>query len=378
MKAWRDAGPEGRTGVCLEILDRLHGRVFELANAVQHTSGQAFVMAFQAGGAHALDRALEAIAYAWVEMTRTPATRPLGEAGQGAADDGEDVHRRPARHRAGDRLQHLPDVELVARPLRLAGDRQPGRREAAPGRGAAAGDHGAGLPGGAGRGRASTRTSSRSPPRSPTDRLAGDARRTPGGEADRLHRRQHLRRLARGARPAGDGLHREGRRQHRRRRLHRQLQGDVPEPRLLVRPLHRPDVHRPAERLPAGGRHRDRRRGRSRRPRSAPGIGAALEQLLGDDARAVELLGGVVNEGVLERLEAAGSRGDVLVASRTVTHPAYADATVRTPTLVGLSAAKDADVYESECFGPVAYLISTRAPTSRSTSSATPSSATAR
>ena len=64
MQAWRDAGPEGRTGVCLEILDRLHGRIFELANAVQHTSGQAFVMAFQAGGAHALDRALEAIAYA--------------------------------------------------------------------------------------------------------------------------------------------------------------------------------------------------------------------------------------------------------------------------------------------------------------------------
>ena len=64
MRAWRDAGPEARTGVCLEILDRLHARVFELANAVQHTSGQAFVMAFQAGGAHALDRALEAIAYA--------------------------------------------------------------------------------------------------------------------------------------------------------------------------------------------------------------------------------------------------------------------------------------------------------------------------
>src|SRR4051812_416721 len=74
MKAWRDAGPEARVGVSIEILDRLHARVFELANAVQHTSGQAFVMAFQAGGAHALDRALEAIAYSWVEMTRTPRT----------------------------------------------------------------------------------------------------------------------------------------------------------------------------------------------------------------------------------------------------------------------------------------------------------------
>jgi acyl-CoA reductase-like NAD-dependent aldehyde dehydrogenase len=31
---------------------------------------------------------------------------------------------------------------------------------------------------------------------------------------------------------------------------------------------------------------------------------------------------------------------------------------VRTPTLVGLRA-KDAEVYESECFGPVAYLIET-------------------
>ncbi len=85
----------------------------------------------------------------------------------------------------------------------------------------------------------------------------------------------------------------------------------------------------------------------------------SLDRMLGDDARAVELLGGVVNEGVLSRLEEAGSRGDVLVASRTVTHPSYADATVRTPTLISLSADEDADVYESECFGPVAYLIST-------------------
>src|SRR3954470_3830182 len=71
---WRRAGVDARTGVTLEILDRLHKRVFELANAVQHTSGQAFVMAFQAGGAHALDRALEAVAYSYTEMTRTPTT----------------------------------------------------------------------------------------------------------------------------------------------------------------------------------------------------------------------------------------------------------------------------------------------------------------
>jgi len=61
----------------------LHGRIFELANAVQHTSGQAFVMAFQAGGAHALDRALEAIAYSWTEMTRTPTTALWEKPGRG-------------------------------------------------------------------------------------------------------------------------------------------------------------------------------------------------------------------------------------------------------------------------------------------------------
>jgi acyl-CoA reductase-like NAD-dependent aldehyde dehydrogenase len=41
-----------------------------------------------------------------------------------------------------------------------------------------------------------------------------------------------------------------------------------------------------------------------------------------------------------------------------VRHPAFDGAVVRTPTLIGLSAA-DADVYGSECFGPVAYLIET-------------------
>jgi acyl-CoA reductase-like NAD-dependent aldehyde dehydrogenase len=90
----------------------------------------------------------------------------------------------------------------------------------------------------------------------------------------------------------------------------------------------------------------------------AAGIGAAFDKLLGDDAKAVELLGGIVNGGVLTRLDAAAGQGEVLVPSRTVTHPSYADATVRTPTIIGLTAA-DTHVYETECFGPVAYLIST-------------------
>ena len=83
MPAWRDAGAETRVAVCQEVLARLHARVFELAHAVQHTSGQAFVMAFQAGGAHALDRALEALAYGYDEMTRHPASALWEKPGRG-------------------------------------------------------------------------------------------------------------------------------------------------------------------------------------------------------------------------------------------------------------------------------------------------------
>lgn len=71
-KGWRDAGIETRVGVCLEILHRLNKQSFELANAVMHTTGQGFMMAFQAGGPHAQDRGLEAVTYAYEEMTRTP------------------------------------------------------------------------------------------------------------------------------------------------------------------------------------------------------------------------------------------------------------------------------------------------------------------
>ena len=69
---WSEAHVTERVGVCLEILHRLNQHSFELAHAVMHTSGQAFPMAFQAGGPHAQDRGLEAVAYAYAEMVRIP------------------------------------------------------------------------------------------------------------------------------------------------------------------------------------------------------------------------------------------------------------------------------------------------------------------
>jgi phenylacetic acid degradation protein paaN len=72
LESWREAGPRVWTGVSLEILRRLNQHSFEIAYAVQHTTGQGFLMAFQAGGAHAQDRGVEAVAYAWQEMSRIP------------------------------------------------------------------------------------------------------------------------------------------------------------------------------------------------------------------------------------------------------------------------------------------------------------------
>ncbi|WP_253447484.1 phenylacetic acid degradation protein PaaN [Halomonas sp. Y3] len=74
MPAWRDAGAEARVGVCLEILARLNAMSPDIAQAVSHTSGQAPMMAFQAGGPHAQDRGLEAVTYAWQAMSQVPAT----------------------------------------------------------------------------------------------------------------------------------------------------------------------------------------------------------------------------------------------------------------------------------------------------------------
>ncbi|MCI0365111.1 MAG: phenylacetic acid degradation protein PaaN [Phycisphaerales bacterium] len=74
MEAWSKSDVETRAGIALEILDQLNKRSFEIANAVMHTTGQGFMMAFQAGGPHAQDRGLEAVAYAYQELSRIPAT----------------------------------------------------------------------------------------------------------------------------------------------------------------------------------------------------------------------------------------------------------------------------------------------------------------
>ena len=73
QEEWRKIGPKARIGVCLEILDRINQKSFEIAHSVMLTTGQGWMMAFQAGGPHAQDRGLEAVAYAWSEISKIPA-----------------------------------------------------------------------------------------------------------------------------------------------------------------------------------------------------------------------------------------------------------------------------------------------------------------
>lgn len=73
MPEWEGVGAEGRTGILVEALQRLNQRSFEIGHAVMMTTGQAWMMAFQAGGPHAQDRGLEAVACAWREQSAIPA-----------------------------------------------------------------------------------------------------------------------------------------------------------------------------------------------------------------------------------------------------------------------------------------------------------------
>jgi len=73
MTGWQAGGVEGRTGLCIEMLDRLNAQSFEIAHAVMMTTGQGWMMAFQAGSPHAQDRGLEAVTYAYREQSFVPA-----------------------------------------------------------------------------------------------------------------------------------------------------------------------------------------------------------------------------------------------------------------------------------------------------------------
>ncbi|MBO1333520.1 phenylacetic acid degradation protein PaaN [Streptomyces sp. VRA16 Mangrove soil] len=364
MRAWREAGPELRAAVCLEILARISARTHEFAHAVMHTSGQAFMMAFQAGGPHAQDRGLEAVAYAYAEQVRTPGTaawsKPQGK-------------REP--------LELTKEFTPVGRGISLligcntfpTWNGYPGLfASLATGNPVLVKPHPRAVL-----------------PLALTVRVARDvlaeagfdpnlvalAAERPGeGIAKTLAVRPEIRIIDyTGSTAFGDWLETHA----RQAQVYTEKAGvntvvvdstdnykGMLSNLAFSLSLYSGQMCTTPQNLlvPREGITTDA--GPKSYEEVVADLAKAVGGLLGDDARANALLGALVNPDVKARLEAAAGLGDVALPSREISNPEFPDAVVRTPVIVKLDGAQKywegADTeaaYMSECFGPVSFAV---------------------
>ncbi|MDX3850399.1 phenylacetic acid degradation protein PaaN [Streptomyces sp. AK02-01A] len=371
MGAWREAGPEARALVCLEILARISARTHEFAHAVMHTSGQAFMMAFQAGGPHAQDRGLEAVAYAYQEQTRTPAAADWSKP-QGKRDPLELRKSFTAAPRGialligcntfptwngypglfaslatGNPVLVKPHPRAV---LPLALTVRAAREVLAE----------AGF----------------------DPNLVALAVERPGeGIAKSLAVRPEIRIIDyTGSTAFGDWLESHARQAQvytEKAGVNTVLIDSTDDYRGMLAnlafslSLYSGQMCTTPQNLliPRDGITTDA--GEKSYDEVVADLAASVAGLLGDDARANALLGALVNPDVKARLEAAAGLGDLALASREVVHPDFPDAVVRTPAIVKADGARkvweksweagpegEAEVaYLAECFGPVSFAV---------------------
>ncbi|MGW0854661.1 phenylacetic acid degradation protein PaaN [Streptomyces sp. NPDC002690] len=360
--AWRDAGPEARALVCLEILARIGARTHELAQAVMHTSGQAFLMAFQAGGPHAQDRGLEAVAYAYEEQLRTPAgadwSKPQGK-------------RDPLRLRKSFTAVGRGVSLLIGCNTFPTWNSYPGLfASLATGNPVLVKPHPRAVL-----------------PLALTVRIARDvlaetgfdpnlvaltAERPGEGIAKELAVRPEVRIIDyTGSTAFGDWLETHA----RQAQVYTEKAGvntvvidstddysgmlanlafslSLYSGQMCTTPQNLL-VPRDGITTEAGPRTYDE---------VVADLAGAIEGLLGDDARATALLGALVNPDVRARIEAAPDLGEVALATREVPHPEFPDAVVRTPVVLKVLAKEPGPdggdpVHLSECFGPVSFAV---------------------
>ncbi|MFF2516204.1 phenylacetic acid degradation protein PaaN [Streptomyces sp. NPDC058086] len=364
QRAWRDAGAEMRAMVCLEILKRIADRTHEFAHAVMHTSGQAFMMAFQAGGPHAQDRGLEAVAYAYVEQVRTPDTAEWTKP-QGKRDPLAMTKRFTPVPRGialvigcntfptwngypglfaslatGNAVLVKPHPRAV---LPLALTVQVAREVLAE----------AGF----------------------DPNLVALAAERPGeGIAKTLAVRPEIRIIDyTGSTAFGDWLETHA----RQAQVYTEKAGvntvivestddykgmlsnlafslSLYSGQMCTTPQNLL-IPRDGIRTEEGSKSYDE---------VVADLARSVDGLLGDDARANGLLGAIVNPDVKARLEAAAGLGEVALASREIANPEFPDAVVRTPVIVKLDGARkywegadDEAAYMNECFGPVSFAV---------------------
>lgn len=76
LPGWAATPPDARIALCLEMAMQLYARNFEMAHSVMHVAGQSYTQAFSGSGPNALDRGIEALAYAAKAMRDvTPSAR---------------------------------------------------------------------------------------------------------------------------------------------------------------------------------------------------------------------------------------------------------------------------------------------------------------
>ncbi|MFD9512670.1 phenylacetic acid degradation protein PaaN [Streptomyces mirabilis] len=364
QRAWRDAGAEMRAMVCLEILKRIADRTHEFAHAVMHTSGQAFMMAFQAGGPHAQDRGLEAVAYAYVEQVRTPDTaewtKPQGKRDPLAMTKQFTPVPRGialvigcntfptwngypglfASLATGNAVLVKPHPRAV---LPLALTVQVAREVLAE----------AGF----------------------DPNLVALAAERPGeGIAKTLAVRPEIRIIDyTGSTAFGDWLETHARQAQvytEKAGVNTVIVESTDDYKGMLSnlafslSLYSGQMCTTPQNLliPRDGIRTEE--GTKSYDEVVADLARSVDGLLGDDARANGLLGAIVNPDVKARLEAAAGLGEVALASREVGNPEFPDAVVRTPVIVKLDGARkywegadDEAAYMNECFGPVSFAV---------------------
>jgi phenylacetic acid degradation protein paaN len=357
--AWRKAGPQAWVGVCVEILERINKASFPIANAVMHTTGQAFMMAFQAAGPHAQDRGLEAVAYAWDEMRRVP-EKTLWEKPQGKGD--------PIRMEKHFRVVPRGVALVIGCCTFPTWNGYPGLfASLATGNAVVVKPHpGAILP------------------LALSVKIAREVLQEAGCDpnvvtlvaheagddvAPRLAMRPEVKLIDfTGSSANGTWLE-----QHAK---HAQVftekagvnqvvvdsaddLGAVARNVAFSLSLYTGQMCTAPQNIYVPQDGIDTKGGHVSFDDVAKAIADGVAKLLGDPSRAVEVLGAVQNEGVTRRIEAARKLGAIVLDSQPIAHPAFPHATIRTPLIVKLDAS-ERDKYLSEWFGPIAFLIATQ------------------
>ncbi|AVF38418.1 phenylacetic acid degradation protein PaaN [Pandoraea apista] len=356
-KSYRAASPDAWVGVSLEILKRLNARSFEMANAVMHTTGQAFMMAFQAGGPHAQDRGLEAVAYAWDELRRIPANA-YWEKPQG---------KNPA-------LAMEKRYTVVPRGVALVlgcctfptWNGYPGLfASLATGNAVIVKPHpGAILP------------------LAITVKIAREVLKEAGFDPDvvtlaatnpndgaivqQLAKRNEVRVIDfTGSTANGDWLETNARQAQvytEKAGVNQIVIDSTDDLKGMARnigfslTLYSGQMCTAPQNIyiPRDGIQTPE--GKVSFDDVVAAIAGSVQKTCSDPAKAVELLGAIQNEGVLARIDEARKVGRIVLDSQTLQHPAFADARVRTPLIVALDVADDT-VYTREWFGPIAFVI---------------------